>query len=89
MKKYIKEIQHNDSTMMEDKNGNLQEYNYNWKTVVTVDENGNYYQYSEVINIHGQPVRFSEYRKPIFEMGWKSVSEFLKSRMPGYKVIAA
>lgn len=72
MKKYIKEIQHND-----------------YKTVVTVDENGNYYQYSEVINIHGQPVRFSEYRKPIFEMGWKSVSEFLKSRMPGYKVIAA
>lgn len=77
MKKYIMEIMHEQNDLPSGK----------YKTVVTVDEAGNYHQYNETEDINGEMVRFTEYKKSIFEMGWKSLTDFLKGRMPEYKVI--
>lgn len=79
MKKYIMEIMHEQNDLPSGK----------YKTVVTVDETGNYHQYNETENINGEMVIFTEYKNSIFEMGWKSLTDFLKGRMPEYKVIEA
>ena len=56
MKKYIMEIMHEQNNLPSGK----------YKTIVTVDEAGNYHQYNETENINGEMVRFTEYKNSIF-----------------------
>ena len=59
-----------------------------YNTFKTVDENGNFKQWNEVKSNTGKIVKFNEIKKTIFEMGWKTLNDFLKSgAMSGYKVM--